>query len=61
MAYLIQGLSMSIGLFFATICFAFITPQIQEIFQKRKQCICSPVLIIRKYQEAIIQETEELV
>jgi len=61
MAYPIEGLNMSIGLFFATICFAFITSQIQEIFQKRKQSVCSPVLIIRKYQEAIIQETEELV
>jgi len=59
-AYHIQGLSMSIGLFFAAICFAFITPQIQEIFNQRKPCVCSPVMI-RGYQEAIQQETEELV
>lgn len=55
MAYPIQGLSMSIGLFIAIICFAIITPQIQEIFNKKEQCVCSP-MITRCYEE-----TKELV
>jgi hypothetical protein len=63
MAYHIQGLSMSIGLFIATICFAFITPQIQEMFNPKQRCI-SPPLIRECYQHAntepIQLETDDL-
>lgn len=52
LAYHIQGLSMAIGIFIATICFAFITPQIQEIFYRKEQCVCSP-MIIRQKEELV--------
>jgi hypothetical protein len=45
MAYHLQGLSMGIGVFIATICFAFITPQIQEIFNKKQEQVHSPMFI----------------
>ncbi len=51
MAYHIQGLSISIGVLTASICFAFITPQIQEIFNKKEQCGRSS-MVIRTYQHS---------
>jgi hypothetical protein len=57
MAYQIQGLSMAIGIFIATICFAFITPQLQEIFNRQERYVYSPI-IIKSYQETSQQETQ---
>lgn len=52
LAYSIQGLSMSIGLFIVIISFAIITPQIQEIFHNtNNQSSIYSSIIHRNYRE----------
>jgi hypothetical protein len=46
LSYQIQGLSLVIGLFFITVCFIFITPQIQEIFKGNQRRVL-PVMVER--------------
>lgn len=60
MAYHIQGLSMAIGLFVAAISFAFISPQIQELFYSKERYIHSPK-VIRACPETIQEDLEETV
>ncbi|UJR09858.1 hypothetical protein I4U23_014080 [Adineta vaga] len=63
MAYYIQGLSMSIGLFIASICFAFISPQIQNLFNQKKQQNVRSSIMNRNYQPTHLRlsqkETDE--
>ena len=48
LAYHIQGLSLALGLIFITISFIFITPQIQDIFNKNQRRQIVPMTITRR-------------
>jgi hypothetical protein len=59
MAYHLQGLSMAIGLFIATICFAFITPQIQRVFSPNQRCVCTSPQKRKNYPPTNIEPTQQ--
>ena len=60
MAYHIQGLSMGMGIFVATLSFALISPQIKQIFNQKEQNISSPGTI-RSYPETLQEGAEDFI
>ena len=58
MAYYIQGLSMSVGLLIASVCFAFISPQIQNIFTKKQAVSMRSSITVRSNRHSKLSQKE---
>lgn len=58
MAYHLQGLSMSMGVLIAAICFAFISPHIQHAFHKTRTS-ASYRMVTRSRQQAISRSSQK--